>query len=104
MGNNESNGKVPKDLGLIADKEQTQHKPMLQVLTHLQWSRAGDRETDDAIDELEEADETSSELDPKVQAHLGMLLRRMYNALLDEPVPDKLMELLKELEHSEKDE
>ena len=43
-------------------------------------------------------------LDPKVQAHIGGLLRSMYQALVDEPVPEKFLKVLEELDRSEKDE
>jgi hypothetical protein len=43
-------------------------------------------------------------LDPKVQVHLGALLRSMYQALVDEPVPKKFLKMLEELDRTENDE
>lgn len=42
-------------------------------------------------------------LDAPVQAHLGETLRTFYDAMLTEPVPDRLTALLDELERRERE-
>lgn len=37
-----------------------------------------------------------------IQAHLGKWIREIYQTLVDEPVPDKFIRLLSELENKEK--
>jgi hypothetical protein len=37
-------------------------------------------------------------LDPKLQAHIGEQLRAYYAGLMSEPVPERLVELLKRLD------
>lgn len=54
-------------------------------------------------DETEVADEAEPVLAPEIQAHLGIMLRRMYSELVAEPVPDRLLELLRKLDQSEND-
>ncbi len=53
-------------------------------------------------DETEVVDEAECVLAPEIQAHLGILLRRMYSELVAEPVPDRLLELLRKLDRTEK--
>jgi hypothetical protein len=42
-------------------------------------------------------------LEPELQAHIGRQLRAMYNEVVNEPVPDRLLRLLKELERKRAD-
>jgi hypothetical protein len=42
-------------------------------------------------------------LQPQLQAHLGRTLKAVYGALVEEPVPQKLLDLLDELERKEKE-
>jgi hypothetical protein len=42
-------------------------------------------------------------LQPQLQAHLGRTLKAVYDALVEEPVPQKLLQLLDELERKEKE-
>ena len=39
-------------------------------------------------------------VDPRIQNEIGKHLRAIYDPVLNEPVPDRFMELLKELERS----
>lgn len=41
------------------------------------------------------------ELDERVRAQLGRQLRTYYSSLVDEPVPDKILDLLKRLSETE---
>lgn len=47
-------------------------------------------------------DGTVIELDERVRAQLGRQLSKYYNSLVQEPVPDKFLELLKRLDMTEK--
>lgn len=40
-------------------------------------------------------------VEPKVRAHLGVQLRRLYDGILSEPVPDRFSRLLDELDKKE---
>jgi hypothetical protein len=40
-------------------------------------------------------------LQPQLQAHLGRNLKAVYQALVEEPVPERLLKLLDELERKE---
>jgi hypothetical protein len=42
-------------------------------------------------------------LQPQLQAHLGRSLKAVYDALVEEPVPERLLKLLDELERKEKE-
>ena len=53
-------------------------------------------------DELDRVDEPASQLDPKVQAHLGKLMRAAYKRQLAEPLPVEFMKLLEELDQKER--
>jgi hypothetical protein len=39
-------------------------------------------------------------LDPRIQTEIGKHLRAVYDDVINEPVPDKFMKLLEELERS----
>jgi len=39
-------------------------------------------------------------LSPSLQGHLGRQLRAMFDGVADEPVPDRFLQLLKDLEQS----
>lgn len=43
----------------------------------------------------------ASQLDTDVQAHIGRQLRAGYVDILNQPVPDRFLELLAELDHRE---
>ena len=43
---------------------------------------------------------THTSIDPKVQNEIGKHLRAIYDDVINEPVPDKFMELLEKLEQS----
>lgn len=47
-------------------------------------------------------DVTTSKFPPTAHARIGNHLRRMYDDLADEPVPDKFLEILADLESKEK--
>ena len=40
-------------------------------------------------------------LEPELQAHIGRQLRAMYNEVINEPVPDRLLRLLQDLERKQ---
>ncbi|MEJ8570040.1 NepR family anti-sigma factor [Microbaculum marinum] len=40
----------------------------------------------------------SAALDERLQAHIGTQLKSMYDSFLTEPIPDRLVELLQELD------
>lgn len=42
-----------------------------------------------------------SGLEPELQDHIGMQLRAVYNEVLNEPVPDRFLKLLAELERKQ---
>jgi hypothetical protein len=42
-------------------------------------------------------------LDPDLQAHIGRQLRLVYDEVANEPVPDRFLKLLKELERDKAD-
>lgn len=55
-----------------------------------------------SLDEtIEVAAESPSHLDTQVRMHLGRLVRASYAALVDEPVPERFLDLLEELERAE---
>ena len=43
------------------------------------------------------------ELDTPVRAHIGDQLRKFYSSIVAEPIPDRLTELLNELEKKERE-
>jgi Anti-sigma factor NepR len=52
-------------------------------------------------DEDGEARKGAARIDAKIRTHLGRKLKSAYQALVDEPVPDKFVELLDELRRKE---
>jgi len=44
------------------------------------------------------AEGAEPQLDPSMQAHIGAQLRALYEKLVDEPVPDRFLKLLEDLE------
>ena len=40
-------------------------------------------------------------LEPELQAHIGRQLRAMYNEVVNEPVPDRLLQLLQDLDRKQ---
>ena len=52
-------------------------------------------------DDEGEAGNPKGRVDRKVQAHLGRKLKHAYQELVDEPVPDKFLQLLDELKRKE---
>jgi hypothetical protein len=42
----------------------------------------------------------SAQLDPRIQHEIGKHLRAVYDDVINEPVPDKFMKLLEQLERS----
>jgi hypothetical protein len=46
-------------------------------------------------------DVSEARLQAQLQAHLGRKLKAVYQALVDEPVPEKILKLLRELELKE---
>lgn len=47
-------------------------------------------------------DESSAESAPaKVHVHIGSRLRRLFNEVVEEPIPDKFRQLLEDLERKE---
>ncbi len=42
-------------------------------------------------------------LEPELQDHIGMQLRAVYNEILSEPVPERFLKLLEELERKQAD-
>jgi len=45
-----------------------------------------------------EVPETGAMLEPDLQAHIGRQLRAVYDGVVNEPVPDRFLRLLEELE------
>lgn len=41
-----------------------------------------------------------AELDPRVQGEIGRQLRAVYDDIISEPIPDRFLELLQQLEES----
>jgi hypothetical protein len=52
-------------------------------------------------DEDGEARKSAARIDAKVRTHLGKKLKSAYQTLVDEPVPDKFVQLLDELRRKE---
>jgi hypothetical protein len=50
--------------------------------------------------ELPPSDGTGPQMDSRIQHEIGKHLRAHYDDLVNEPVPDKFMELLEQLEQS----
>ena len=48
--------------------------------------------------EMEVQPDRAAKLGPDLQAHIGRQLRSMYDEVLKEPVPDRLRDLLQQLE------
>lgn len=46
------------------------------------------------------AGRASAAIDPRIQNEIGKHLRAVYDGVINEPVPDKFMKLLEELERS----
>jgi nitric oxide reductase activation protein len=58
----------------------------------------------DPAPETDEADRTAEPaLNPEIQHRLGALLRGMYEDLLDRPVPDRFLEIIRRLDGSPED-
>jgi len=49
-------------------------------------------------DETDTPSAAAAKLGPDLQAHIGRQLRSMYDEVLKEPVPDRLRDLLQQLE------
>ncbi len=49
------------------------------------------------------ADGSGSKLDEHLQAHIGSQLKSMYDSYLNEPIPDRLVELLEKLDEVSRD-
>jgi len=66
----------------------------------------GDDEPEDkpesALESCQGAADPAHRLDPQVRAHLGRLVRSTYAALVEEPVPERFLTLLEELERQER--
>jgi hypothetical protein len=54
-----------------------------------------------SIQEAPEKSEVAG-LDERMQAHIGVQLRSMYDAYLNEPIPDRIVELLEKLDEISK--
>ncbi len=52
-------------------------------------------------EEMIGATEQIPRLDAQVRAHLGRLVRASYGKLVEEPVPDRFLDLLEQLERAE---
>lgn len=52
-------------------------------------------------DEESEGAKPAARVDANVRAHLGRKLKTAYQALVEEPVPDKFVKLLEELRNKE---
>jgi len=48
----------------------------------------------------EQSDKSGARIDPRIQREIGRHLRAHYDDLVNEPVPDKFMQLLQQLEKS----
>ncbi|HXF53762.1 MAG TPA: NepR family anti-sigma factor [Hyphomicrobiaceae bacterium] len=55
-----------------------------------------------ALETCQDAADPGRKLDPQVRAHLGRLVRSSYAALVEEPVPERFLTLLEELERQER--
>ena len=72
-------------------RPQTGDKRRMIIRSSAGRSPAGSSETDTQPDR-------SAKLGPDLQAHIGRQLRSMYDEVLKEPVPDRLRDLLQQLE------
>jgi hypothetical protein len=41
---------------------------------------------------------TRAQLDPSVQAHIGKQLREVYDSVVRQPIPDRFLDLLKQID------
>ncbi len=64
------------------------------------WMTIRTSPEDPGVDMPPQGDEhqNAGTLGPDLQAHIGRQLRSMYDEVLKEPVPDRLRELLRQLE------
>ncbi len=60
------------------------------------------KDRDDEGKTMQAADAVKPKIEPHIQQHLGSTLKKLYQGLLNDPVPDKFIRLLAELEIKEK--
>lgn len=73
-------------------------------LPRLEWmSMAGNDERDaHAKGKAAAAAPGAAQIDPRVQSEIGKHLRAAYDDVINEPVPQRFLDLLAKLEHSRK--
>ncbi|WP_436644220.1 NepR family anti-sigma factor [Microbaculum sp. FT89] len=59
---------------------------------------SSDDESKHDVTKPESQTEASAALDEGLQAHIGVQLKSMYDSYLNEPIPDRLVELLEQLD------
>ncbi|MCT8973649.1 NepR family anti-sigma factor [Microbaculum marinisediminis] len=55
------------------------------------------------VTEPEPQTEANAALDERLQAHIGVQLKSMYDSYLNEPIPDRLVDLLEQLDRVSRD-
>jgi hypothetical protein len=99
MGTNQERDKISTKAPLTGDLGQESTAPPMQTA-------AACEPTDDMIRivdrvEIDSVVEDLPRLDPRVRAHLARLVRSTYAVLVEEPVPERFLSLLEELERAE---
>ena len=69
---------------------------------HVQNGPKDSSRADGALPMESIADRAEMPLDRSVQAHIGRLLKASYDEMLSQPLPDRLVELLEELDKRER--
>jgi len=52
---------------------------------------------------MQQRKDASPELDPELQGHIGRHLKAAYEDILTQPVPDRFLQLLEQLQEQESD-
>jgi hypothetical protein len=60
------------------------------------------KDHDDEGKTMRAAEAVNAKLEPHIQEHLGGKLKTIYQGLINDPIPDKFIRLLAELENKEK--
>jgi hypothetical protein len=63
-------------------------------------SRKGSNDMRSPQGQVDSAKDKSDSLDPRIQNEIGKHLRAIYDDVINEPLPDRFMELLEKLERS----
>jgi Anti-sigma factor NepR len=100
MGNEDNAVKDSAEAKMRAARDDMTQRPTIGTLASAQPPREGPPDTEDGQlgDHAMEQGEHEAVLEPQVQAHLGRKLREVYQSLVDQPVPDRFIQLLRELD------